>query len=61
MFLLTTKFVKNSHIWASVFFIFLKNVVKQSWSLFNTKFQPQWRDRGSSYQGEQILGVFFAT
>ena len=41
MFLLTTKFVKNSHIQARVFFIFLKNVSKQSCDSFNTKFQPQ--------------------
>ena len=36
--LLTTKFVKNSHIWARIFFIFLKNVLKQTWNSFNTKF-----------------------
>ena len=41
MSLLTAKFVKNSHIWARVYFIFLKNVLKQSCICFNTKFQPQ--------------------
>ena len=30
MSLLTAKFVKNSHIWARIYFIFLKNVLKQN-------------------------------
>ena len=38
-----------------IFFIFLKNVLKQ---IFNTKFQPHWKDRKSSYQVRQILGLF---
>ena len=30
MFLLTAKFVKNSHIWGGIYFIILKNVLKQT-------------------------------
>ena len=30
MSLLTAKFVKNSHIWARIYFNFLKNVLKQT-------------------------------
>ena len=58
MFLLTNKFVKNSHMLARIFFIFLKNVLKQTWMSFNTKFQRQWKDRKSSYQVKQILELF---
>ena len=58
MFLITTKFVKNRHISARVSFIFLKNVIKLTWNFFNSKFQRQWKDRGSSYQVRQILGLF---
>ena len=58
MFLLTAKFVKNSHILARIFFIFLKNAPKRTWNSFNTKFQPQWKDRKSSYKLRQILGLF---
>ena len=35
MFLLTAKLVKNSHIYARIFFIFLKNVLKQIWTFFS--------------------------
>ena len=38
MFYLIIKFVKNSQIWARMFVIFLKNVLKQTWNSFNTKF-----------------------
>ena len=58
MFLLTAKFVKNSHIQSRTFFIFLKNVLKQIWNYFNTKFKPQWKDRKSSYKHRQILEPF---
>ena len=27
-----------------MYFIFLKNVLKQTWNSFNAKFQPQWKD-----------------
>ena len=43
---------------ARIFFIFLKTFLKQTWNAFNTKFQPQWKDRKSSYQVRQILGLF---
>ena len=58
MFLLTTKFVKNSHIYARILFIFLKIVIKQTWSSFDTKFQPLWKDWESSYQVNHILAIF---
>ena len=58
MFLLTTKLVKNSDISARIFFIFLKNVFKQTGNSFNTNFQPQWKDQKSSYQVRQSLGLF---
>ena len=58
MFLLTTKLVKNSDISARIFFIFLKNVFKQTWNSFNTKFEPKWKCQKSSYQVRQILGLF---
>ena len=58
MSLLPTKFVKNSHIWSKIYFIFLKNVLKQTRNSFNTKFQAQWKACSSSYQLKQILAVF---
>ena len=58
MSLLPTKFVKKSHIWGKIYFIFLKNVLKQSRNSFNTKFQAQWKACSSSYQLKQILAVF---
>ena len=58
MSLLATKFVKNSHIWGKIYFIFLKNVLKQTRNSFNTKFQAQWKACSSSYQLKQILAVF---
>ena len=53
-----TKFVKKSHIYARIYFIFLKTVLKQTWNCFNTKFGPQWKDQKSSYQVRQILVIF---
>ena len=50
MFLLTSKFVRNSHIEVRIFFIFLKNILKQTSNSFNTKFQPPWKDWKSSYK-----------
>ena len=58
MSLLPTKFVKNSHIWSKIYFIFLKNVLKQTRNSFNIKFQAQWKPCSSSYQLKQILAVF---
>ena len=58
MFLLTVKLVKNIHIEARIFSVFLKNVLKQTWNSLNTKFQLQWKHQNSSYQVRQILGLF---
>ena len=58
MSLLPTKFVKNSHIWGKIYFISLKNVLKQTRNSFNTKFQDQWKACSSSYQLKQILAVY---
>ena len=58
MFLLTTKFVKSSQIYARTFFIFVNNVLKHTWNSFNAKFQAQWKDWKCSYQVRQILGLF---
>ena len=41
MTLLRAKFVKNSVIWARIYFIFLKSVLKQTRNSFNTIFGPQ--------------------
>ena len=57
MSLLPTKFVKNSHIWGKIYFIFLKNVLKQTRNSFNTKFQAKLKACSSSYQLKQILAV----
>ena len=59
MSLLTAPIVKNSHIYTRVYFIFLKTVLKQTWTFFNTKFQPQWKDLKSSYQVRIILALFY--
>ena len=48
--LLTAKLVKNGHIQARIYVIFLKNALKQTWNSFNTKFRRQWQDRESVYQ-----------
>ena len=50
--------VRNGHILTGIYFIFLKNVLDQTWKAFNTKFGPQWEDRESSYQIRQILALF---
>ena len=41
MSLLTATFVKNNHIWARMYFIFLKMVLNQCLNCFNTKFETQ--------------------
>ena len=58
MSLLPTKFVKNSHMWGKIYFIFLKNVLKQNRNSVNTKFQDQCKDCSTSYQLKQILALF---
>ena len=57
MSLLTALIVKNSHILAGFYFIFLKRRVDQTWKVFNTKFRPQSKDRESSYWVRQILAL----
>ena len=37
---------------------FLKNVPKQTWNLFNTKFWLKWKDPESNYQARLNLGLF---
>ena len=32
---------------------------KQTWNFFNTEFQPQWKDRKSSYQVKQVFRLFW--
>ena len=58
MILSTVEFVINSHISARIHFAFLKNVLKETWNSFNAKFQPQSKDRKSSYQERQSLALF---
>ena len=58
MSLLAVFIVKNSHILAGIYFIFLKKVLDQTWKAFNNKFGHYWKDRKSSYQVGQILALF---
>ena len=58
MYLLTVPFVKNRHVLAENYFIFLKNDRKQSWKAFNVKLGPQWKNWKSSYQVKQISTLF---
>ena len=58
VFFLTFIFVKSSHIYARIFFVSPKNILKQTWSSFNTKLQPQLKDGKSSNQLRHILGHF---
>ena len=59
MFLLTTNFVKKSHIYAGIFFTFSKGGLNQTWNAFNTTFLHQWKDWKSSYQVREAFTVFF--
>ena len=59
MSLLTAQVVRNSHVEAKIYFIFSRNILKQTWNSFNTKIQPQQKDRNSSYQVRQILALFY--
>ena len=49
MSLLTALIFKNSHILARIYFMFLNNILDQTWNAFNTKFGPQKKDREISY------------
>ena len=55
---LTASVLKSSHIKSIIYFIFLKNVLNQTWRSFNIKLQSQWKDRKSSYIVRQILALF---
>ena len=59
MSLLTALIVKNSHVLAGIYFIFLENATVETWKSFNTKFGPPWKDRERSYQERQTLALFF--
>ena len=59
MSLLTSPFAKNSHNYVGIYFISLKNVLKQTWKSFIINFQPQWKDQRSSFQLRQILAFFW--
>ena len=58
MFLLTTNFVKNSQIYARIFFIVLKTVLYQTWNASNTIYWRQWKDQKSSYQVSETFALF---
>ena len=58
MFLLTALIANNSHILARIYFIFLKNILDQSWKAFNAQFGPQWKNWENSYQVKHILAPF---
>ena len=60
MSLLAAPIIKNSHIYAGTYSIFLKIVLNQSSKYFNTNFRNQWKDRKRSYQLKQILVLFVA-
>ena len=49
MSLLTAFIFKNSHILAGIYFMFLNNILYQTWNAFNTKFGPQKKDREISH------------
>ena len=58
MLLLTTKFVKTIIFRIEFCLSCEKNVLKQTWHSFNTKFQTQWKDREKSYHVTIIWGLF---
>ena len=53
-----TLIVNNSDILAEICFISLKNVLRETWKSFNTKFGPLWKVRGIRYQLRQTLMPF---
>ena len=57
MFLLITPIVKNSHILAGMYSIFLKSVLDKTWKSLDTKFETQWKDRKSSYKVRKNLAI----
>ena len=57
--LLTAATVKNSLILAGIYFIILKKCPRPNLKVFNTKFGPQGKYQGSTYQVRQVLAIFF--
>ena len=55
MSLLTTPFVKNSHVLAGIYFIFLKKHHGRNLKSFDAKFGPQWKDWKNGYQVRDII------
>ena len=58
MLLWTPIFVQNSNISATIFFIFLKNLLKQTRNSFDTKFQLQGKDLRGNYQVKENFRNF---
>ena len=58
MSLLTALIIKISHILAEIYFICIRNVLDQTWKIFNTKFVPRWKDSENSYSLRQVLALF---
>ena len=58
MLLLTAPIFKSSCILTGIYFIFLKNVLDQTYKTLDTKFRAQWKDRQKSYQARQNLALF---
>ena len=56
--LLTTPTVKNSHIFANIYFILLKYCPRPNSKVLKPTFAPQWKDPKKSYQVRQRLAVF---
>ena len=50
MSLITALIVKNSHIAAVIYFIFLRKRRRLNLKIFNIKFRPHCKDQESSYQ-----------
>ena len=50
MSLLIASIVENSRTLPGIYFIFLENILDQTWKSFNTIFGPQWKDPKSSFQ-----------
>ena len=58
MSLLIAKLVKKSCISTRTHFIFRRNVLKQTWKFFSTKFGSLWIYRQNSYKVRQIFVIF---
>ena len=58
MFLLTTNFFKNSHIYPRIFGGVFKSVLNQIRDGFNTKFLRQGKDRKRSSQQREAFALF---